>query len=368
MAKITFGGVVTDARNKLGDVVYSRNRGGSFARAYHLHNLSNTTRQAAIRAVFKAVQTRYLTTLTTAQRNAWNIFAAAQTPRPKAISPAHLTGQNWYYTLNMNLQSWAGTFLDDPPNDLAGYDCGGFSSAILDTESQILLVGANMAPSANQLVAVSFTKPLSAARYAFNPFLTGEDVLAFGGQNPTNFWTDYVTDYATPSSTSRIGVQIQGLNLLNGVMQKGYTALLTAGNQGDAMLQATVTLTAAQVKALIATPQQIVPAPGAGFAIIPIRAGYNYKYLTTVYTIPGGYVFNLTYDTSATALVAMGTVTMIDQTHNTDVQAGPSSLLLADSVAQNKALVIKGAGTATELTNGLGTIEFFVQYATVPVQ
>lgn len=287
MAKITFGGVVADARNKLGDVVYSRNRGGSFARAYVLLNSSNTPAQAAARAAFAAIQNRYLYTLSHGQREQWEKFALDAPPRPKPISPAHRTGHNWYSTLNFPLYRWLSTFLDTPPADLSSKQSSGFSAAAMDTEAHTLTIGANDSPDTDTLITIWATPPLSPATFQINHRLVKLAAIANGDTNPGDFWTEYTDLFGTPPDGARIGLMLRALNITNGTYEPGYSTTITATGTGDAMLQINKTITTAQLLDLYDNPIQLVPAPGAGKAIVPIAICLSTRGGTTPYVVAG---------------------------------------------------------------------------------
>ena len=62
----------------------------------------------------------------------------------------------------------------------------------------------------------------------------------------------------------------------------------SGGGSGPTLQVSKVTLTQAQLEALSGTPIDLVPAPGAGKAIVPVSAAAHYKFGTTPYTITGG--------------------------------------------------------------------------------
>src|SRR5437868_15385075 len=75
------------------------------------------------------------------------------------------------------------------------------------------------------------------------------------------------------------------------VARSGSTVRVSASTiaslaSGSGLLSATVTLTAAQIKALHATPITLVAAPGAGKLFVPMGAFFQYKHVTTDYTVP----------------------------------------------------------------------------------
>src|SRR5689334_711787 len=77
MALIQMGTVVTDIRNSIGGVTFSKNRGGSYARKKVSPVNTPTPAQAAVRANFGANAKLWSGTLTADQRQAWGFFAQA---------------------------------------------------------------------------------------------------------------------------------------------------------------------------------------------------------------------------------------------------------------------------------------------------
>lgn len=74
------------------------------------------------------------------------------------------------------------------------------------------------------------------------------------------------------------------------------------------ILSASVTLTSAQVLASFTTAVTIVPAPGAGLALVPISLILNYQFKTTAYTDNGGKL-NLYWGNPAGQSTVMGVTT-----------------------------------------------------------
>lgn len=94
MAKIKFGLVVTDARNKLGGHVFSKNRAGAYLRTLVTPVNPRSTTQTSVRALFGQISKAW-SELTEAQRNAWrsavdswkrtDVFGDLKRPDGKAL-------------------------------------------------------------------------------------------------------------------------------------------------------------------------------------------------------------------------------------------------------------------------------------------
>lgn len=94
MAKIKFGLVVTDARNKLGGHVFSKNRAGAYLRTLVTPVNPRSSTQTNVRALFGQISKAW-SELTEAQRNAWrsavdswkrtDVFGDLKRPDGKAL-------------------------------------------------------------------------------------------------------------------------------------------------------------------------------------------------------------------------------------------------------------------------------------------
>jgi hypothetical protein len=114
MAKIKFGMMMTDARNKLGGQVFSKNRGGAYIRTKVTPANAQTSFQTAVRALLTFFAQSFRT-LTSAQILAWNsavsdftgtdIFGDVRTP----------SGINLYVRLNCNLAKVGEPAITNPP-------------------------------------------------------------------------------------------------------------------------------------------------------------------------------------------------------------------------------------------------------------
>ena len=100
MALVQYGGGILDARGSIGGQVHSRNRYGSYIRARTTPVNPQSTRQNKIRSVIQALSQRWSNTLTQAQRDAWEVYAAAITRANKLGAQIKLTGFNMFVRSN----------------------------------------------------------------------------------------------------------------------------------------------------------------------------------------------------------------------------------------------------------------------------
>lgn len=132
---------------------------------------------------------------------------------------------------------------------------------------------------------------------------------------------------------------------------------------------ATVTLTSAQVRSLQGTPVQLIAAPGAGQALAPISAVFQYKAGSSPYTTPGGghlmtYVGgpqNLVTQVSAVGFIDQSTSQIFMSEGIGGIGSSPQGSL------ENAAMMTTNDGSA-EWTNGDGTVTITVYYTIVQLQ
>ena len=110
--------LLAQASGSLDGTVFSHNRFGRYTRNGSRPVNPLSERQALIRAQFTAVASRWESTLTQAQRDAWDVYAANIPTTNKLGDEIFLTGFNHYIRSNTAIQQASGTIVDDGPTDL----------------------------------------------------------------------------------------------------------------------------------------------------------------------------------------------------------------------------------------------------------
>lgn len=105
MAKITYGPVVNEASGKIAGVVFSRNRGGPYAKGHSIPTQPNSPRQIAARGAFSFAARRWTETITNPQRQTWEDYASATPVIDRLGEERFLTGQQWFTANQAYFQS-----------------------------------------------------------------------------------------------------------------------------------------------------------------------------------------------------------------------------------------------------------------------
>jgi len=117
MAKVSTGPLISDIRNKIGDVVFFRNRAGLANRAYAIPTQPDTDRQLDCQAAMTAAMLRWQTVLTDTQRQGWESFAQRFPNRTSINGVRPLSGTGAYIARNLFSLMYAAAYIDNPPLD-----------------------------------------------------------------------------------------------------------------------------------------------------------------------------------------------------------------------------------------------------------
>jgi len=111
--------ILAELSGSIGDVTWSHNRGGAYARRRAVPVNPSSAAQTAVRSALQTVSSRWSTALTSADRAAWSNWAASQTILNPLGLPISLTGQQAFVMLSSRLQLLGLTIPDTPPLSMA---------------------------------------------------------------------------------------------------------------------------------------------------------------------------------------------------------------------------------------------------------
>jgi hypothetical protein len=132
MAKFNASGVGGDIRGKLGNSVFSRNKGGAIIRQKVTPNNPRTAAQQLVRQNFGQNSKAWSGTLTQSQRDAWTAFAAANPVRNVFGNTITITGLAMYNRLNQILLQIGASIILDPPVAYSVVQAPSIGSLVID--------------------------------------------------------------------------------------------------------------------------------------------------------------------------------------------------------------------------------------------
>ena len=165
MAKILLSAVVGDARNKVGDAVFSTSRSGRYIRLKAAPSHPVTMFARNIRVGMKNLSISWGWVISASQRADWIAWAAnpAHTVLDVFNNSIYLTGLNWYVWVNQNLKTIGEARRDDVPTVWEVGDPTSCTTAV-GGPPYVLTVDPLIAPGANDHAVVQAAPPLSAGR------------------------------------------------------------------------------------------------------------------------------------------------------------------------------------------------------------
>jgi hypothetical protein len=238
MAKIIFGPIVSDARNKVGGIVFSKSRSGAFVRKKVSPTQPRTTTQRAVRANFAATSKAWSGTLNAADRATFTALAANITHKDKLGQSHTPTGAQLYMQLTRNLHTVGVSPLITAPQNLAVSDLGGLTlSEHTSPDSPYagagLLITPTNNPGAGEALVITAAAPEAAGRsfVGKSKFRVIGTVAAWPTSPATTFPLDitgmYQTKFGALMPGQTIHVQVNNVNTVNGASGKPYPATIT---------------------------------------------------------------------------------------------------------------------------------------------
>ncbi len=224
MAVVQFGPIVSDARKKVGGVVFTKSRFGSIVRKKVSPVQPRTSAQLDVRASLTDFSKSWSGALTAAERAAWNAFTKNNPVKDVFGNTVSLTGLQMYVRLNQALTTVGGTPITNPPSSLVvGYP-GSLTVAISHTGPAYSITPTN-APGANDAPVIESTGVVSAGK----TFLTTKyriiAIEAAAATPPFLVPTEYVTKFGSIVANSTIATRLSYTNFLTGAQSLGTTSI-----------------------------------------------------------------------------------------------------------------------------------------------
>ena len=224
MAKVVFGGLVSEVRGTLGADVYTRNKTGGIVRTQTTLPWTPTDLRGLAVDYLNDALTRWSTLLSDEQRLAWNAFATMQTRSATAIAKTQLSGQAWFIKLAVPLLWQEAEPYYDPPANLSVAAITSFGIDHIAAGALQFVIDWAPGLPANHVLVVKATDSMS---LGISSWLHQQGWAASWyteSDTTCDIMEQYQAYHPTPTPGLRIGATARFLNLANGVYSRPLQA------------------------------------------------------------------------------------------------------------------------------------------------
>jgi hypothetical protein len=215
MAKVNFGVGVSEIRNKIGGIVFARNRGGAYMRTKVTPLNPQTTAQAGARSLLTSLAQAFRS-LSQEQITAWN-NAVTQWQTTDIfgmlVSP---TGLALYVRLNANIINAGGTVIDTPPSPVGAASLGSLSLTAAVTGDVFDVAYSPATVPADHSLYVEATPMLSPGINNANSKFRFIGVAAAAAASPQDFFGDETAKFGSLVAGQKVLVRAKFINKLTG--------------------------------------------------------------------------------------------------------------------------------------------------------
>lgn len=221
MAKIKLGSLVTDIRNKLDGIVFSKNTFGRYVRIKVTPVNPQSVRQMLVRGRLDTLAKRYANTLEEGERILWRDFAA-NNPRTDVFGDTlTLTGITMYQALNLVLLNSGNDIIDVPPANLDVIPITSTAVTIGNDFATLSLAFTPTPSGTDTKVYIFATSPLSAGVNFFKPKWRFLKATTSAIASPLNLLADYTAKFGVAPVGSKIAFLVAFENQNSGALSVG---------------------------------------------------------------------------------------------------------------------------------------------------
>lgn len=225
-AKVKFGMIVVEMRNKLNGHVFSRNRGGAYARGKVTPLNPNTSYQQTVRSRLTGLSQDWKG-ITQAQRDGWAAVVEQYAKTDVFGDLRNPSGQQLYIRLNANILNAGGAQITDAPQPV-GADAVVAGALVMNSAGPLSTIDFTPTPvPATHALIVDATEGLSQGIQNANSKFRQIEVFAAAQASPADFSTTYETKFGTPIAGTKVFCRIKQIQTATGEVSGETTAYTT---------------------------------------------------------------------------------------------------------------------------------------------
>lgn len=223
MAKVKFGVVVSDMRNKLNGSVFARNKGGAYVRTKVTPLNPQTTAQVSARALLTQLSQNFRS-LTQEQITAWNNAIQQWGTTDIFGDVVNPTGLALYVRLNANILNAGGTAIVTPPSPIGADAITALSLAGDVSSSTYTVTFAPASVPADHAMYLESTTMLSPGINNANSKFRSIAVLAPAAASPYAAYAAQTSKFGPLVAGQKAFIRAKFINRLTGEVSQALTA------------------------------------------------------------------------------------------------------------------------------------------------
>jgi len=209
MAKVLFGPIVSEARNKEGSVVFSRGPYGAYTRAWVMPDETPSARRTLVWDNFAIRAARWSTVLTEAQRQAWRDYALTHPRTDRFGNPQIWSGLHMYLSFNMIQVAIYGGFVDTPPPTTPNYTLLNFTASASASGAYIRIDTFTPESAGGWALLLFATAQQNVGRKCMSGLLRWLTVKAHPIWQPWDFTAEYTARWGALVAGKNIGLSLR---------------------------------------------------------------------------------------------------------------------------------------------------------------
>lgn len=223
MAKVLFSAFLADMRGKVNGTVFSKNRGGAYARTKVTPTNPQTLAQNLVRSVLTGLSQAWRA-LTAAQRSAWNA-AVGGFPRTNVFgNPKTLSGHQLYVGLNAQLEAAGAATISTPPTPTGAPAVATFTGAAAAGAGTFTAAYAPDPVPADSTLIIDATQQVSPGKSNLSNLYRQIQTAAAAAISPADIAAAYVAKFGALTAGQKIGLRARIVNTNTGEVSGAVTA------------------------------------------------------------------------------------------------------------------------------------------------
>lgn len=223
MAKVKFGGLISEIRNSVNGWVFARNKGGAYIRTKVTPTNPQTAAQVAARARL-AFFSQAWRSLTEAQRTAWSNATSNFETTDVFGDVVQPSGNALFVKLNCNINVAGGSIINLPPVPLGAESPGELTLDIDESADQIALQTSPSTVPAGHAMIVSATAQVSPGVSNNNSKFRDIQVIAAGGSTGADIFNAYTAKFGPLVIGQKLFVRVRFIRTDTGETSQAQVA------------------------------------------------------------------------------------------------------------------------------------------------